>query len=167
MRSYLSGLLWSLQARFWAGPLRKYGPAPDPFIFTCRVCGGPDCSHCGGFLGNRWLLKIKILIHSFDIGNNGLSFLTHWLHPIANRVECLNSGVCVAQEFTQIEIIVTGSQSKCLSYDSKQPFGNSGLLNDESPPNTSFPRFKNETHTLRGRKKWGREKAKKPTRLPV
>lgn len=78
---------------------------------------------------------------------------------------CFSSGVYVAQEFTQREIIVTGSQVKYINYDSELPLGSCRFLNNECSPNTSFPKFVNETHTLRGRKKLEREKDKKPIRL--
>ena len=131
---------FSLQAKFSAGPRRKRGPAPGPLTLTLSVRGGPVGPDCGGFSGNCWLLEINILIHSFETGDNGLSLLRHLLHPIANRVECL-----LAQEHVllkQKSLSQAASQFVWLSYESKQPFGSSGLLKNKSSPIALFPSLK-------------------------
>lgn len=78
---------------------------------------------------------------------------------------CKKSGVCVVQAVTQTEIIVISSQLMCLSYDSKQHFSSSGLVNNGSFPYTSFPKFESENHILRGRKKWDERRLKNLTKL--
>ena len=84
--------------------LGKYSQAPDPFIPTFSACGGSVGFGNGGFLGNCWPLKINILIHTFAVGDRGLSLFMCLLHLIANRMEC------IAQVVTQAGIIVTGFQ---------------------------------------------------------
>lgn len=85
-------------------------------------------------MGNHWLLKpissfIPLILETMvsAVSNCKLSGLP------------FSSGVCIAQEFTQREIIVTGSQLKCIGYDSRQPLGSSGFLVTNVPPTSLFP----------------------------
>lgn len=163
VKSFHINFLWSGQALSMAS--EKIGPRPETFIFPFSACE-PSRVRLWRHLGNSLASQTNIFLHSFDVGDNSLSFITHLLHPIANRVEYLLAQECVLLKNSHKEKSLLQAPSwSILVMTHSRPWAAVGFWIMNVPSTPLFPKFVNETHTLRGRKKWRREKDQKPTRL--